>query len=201
MTIKTNREYRDFSNAEFRANEENGGYMVTGFATTYDDPYVLFEEDGIQYKEQIAKGALDEADLSDVIFLYNHEGMVYARNNKTETLKLYPDEEAGFKVEADLGLLESGRELAEAIRTGLVDKMSWAFTVSEDSYDRETHTRTITKINKVYDVSAVSIPANPDTSISARAFFDGEIEKEKAERLEAERKETQKRKIKLMLEL
>lgn len=201
MAIKMNREYRDFASAEFRADEENGGYVVTGFATTYDDPYVLFEEDGVQYKEQIARGALDEADLSDVIFLYNHEGMVYARNNKTETLKLDPEDEGGFKVDADLRLLEGGRELAEAIKTGLVDKMSWAFTVAEDSYDRETHTRTINRVKKVYDVSAVSIPANPDTTISARAFFDGEIEKEKAERLEAERKETLKRMIEIKAKL
>lgn len=201
MAIKTNREYRDFASAEFRADEENGGYVVTGFATTYDDPYVLFEEDGVQYKEQIARGALDDADLSDVIFLYNHEGMVYARNNKTETLKLDPADEGGFKVDADLRLLEGGRELAEAIKTGLVDKMSWAFTVAEDSYDRETHTRTINRVKKVYDVSAVSIPANPDTTISARTYFDGEIEKEKAERLEAERKETLKRMIEIKAKL
>ncbi|MFQ9555815.1 MAG: HK97 family phage prohead protease [Oscillospiraceae bacterium] len=59
----------------------------------------------------------------------------------------------------------------EEIKNGLVTKMSWAFRVSEDSYDRDTRTRTILKIAKVYDVSAVSIPANADTDISARSLF------------------------------
>lgn len=183
MSVKPNREYRDFFSAEFEPLEESG-FLVRGYATTFNDPYVLFEDDGIQYKEMIAPTALDDADFSDVIFLYNHQGMVYARNKKTDTLRLVPDE-TGLAVEADLRLLADfgGGELYAAIKAELVDKMSWAFTVRRDHYDAQTHTRIIDSIAKVYDVSAVSIPADPNTDITARAFFDGAIEKEKAERL------------------
>ena len=187
MSVKANREYRDFYTAEFEPLEESG-FLVRGYATTFNDPYVLFEDDGIQYKEMIAPTALDDADFSDVIFLYNHQGMVYARNKKTDTLRLVPDE-TGLAVEADLRLLADfgGGELYAAIKAELVDKMSWAFTVRRDHYDQETHTRVIDSIAKVYDVSAVSIPADPNTDITARAFFDGEIEKARAERLARER--------------
>ena len=91
-----------------------------------------------------------------------------------------------------------GLHMFEEIKNGLVTKMSWAFRVSEDSYDRDTRTRTILKIAKVYDVSAVSIPANADTDISARSYFDGVIEREQQERLERRKKLL---KIKLMTEV
>lgn len=184
---KTKREYRDFYSAEFEPLEESG-FLVRGYATTFNDPYTLFVEDGVEYKEMIAAGALDDADFSDVIFLYNHTGMVYARNKKTGTLRLSPDE-TGLAVEADLRLLSDfgGGELYAAIKAELVDKMSWAFTVRRDHYDAQTHTRVIDSIAKVYDVSAVSIPADPNTDIAARAFFDGAIEVERAERLARER--------------
>lgn len=187
MSVKANREYRDFYSAEFEPLEESG-FLVRGYATTFNDPYVLFEDDGIQYKEMIAPTALEDADFSDVIFLYNHQGMVYARNKKTDTLRLVPDE-TGLAVEADLRLLADfgGGELYAAIKAELVDKMSWAFTVRRDHYDAQTHTRIIDSIAKVYDVSAVSIPADPNTDIAARAFFDGAIEVERAERLARER--------------
>ena len=184
---KTKREYRDFYSAEFEPLEESG-FLVRGYATTFNDPYTLFVEDGVEYKEMIAAGALDDADFSDVIFLYNHTGMVYARNKKTGTLRLSQDE-TGLAVEADLRLLSDfgGGELYAAIKAELVDKMSWAFTVRRDHYDAQTHTRIIDSIAKVYDVSAVSIPADPNTDIAARAFFDGAIEVERAERLARER--------------
>ena len=87
------------------------------------------------------------------------------------------------------------------IAAGLVTKMSWAFTVQEDSYDRDTHTRRILKIRKVYDVSAVSFPANPSTDISARSWLDGVIEAEKAERLAAQAAERRKQRLRVYLEV
>jgi phage head maturation protease len=83
----------------------------------------------------------------------------------------------------------------EEIETGMYDQMSFAFVVKEDSYDRETHTRTIRQIAKMYDVSAVSFPANPGTDIgvATRSYFDGVIEAERAERLEREAKLTEAR--------
>ena len=186
--ISNNREYRNLSiqrkNEEERAEND---YKVRGYASTFE-PYVLFSADGVDYSEKIDRNAFEEADLSDVIFLFNHEGMVHARL-KNGTLNIGTDDH-GLFAEADLSSTQQSRELYEAIDTGLVDQMSFAFTVKEDAYDRETHTRTILKIGKVYDVSAVSIPANPGTDIatvSARDYFNGVIEMEKAERLEREK--------------
>ncbi len=91
----------------------------------------------------------------------------------------------------------------EAIKAGMVTTMSWAFTIADggDSYDEDTHTRTITRVKKVYDVSAVSLPANPNTDISARAFFDGVIEKEQERRRERERVEELRTAIAARLEV
>lgn len=180
MAIKSEREYRMvvLPEIQFRAAEdEEHPFRVEGYATTYDDPYTLYEYDGIQYKEEIDRDALAGADMSDVIFLYNHEGMVYARQSNG-TLVLASDEK-GLHVQADLGSTEDSRRMFEAIKAGLVTQMSWAFTINADAYDERTHTRTITSVKKVYDVSAVSIPANPNTDISARGFWDGVIQEEK----------------------
>lgn len=190
MAIKSDREYRTLQlpDMQFRAAEQEGeepSYIVEGYATTYDDPYTIFSFDGVDYKESISRDALAGADMSDVIFLYNHEGMVYARQSNG-TLQLSSDEK-GLHVRADLGSTEASREMFESIKAGLVTQMSWAFTITEDSYNEETHTRKILKVKKVYDVSAVSIPANPSTDISARSYFEGVIEEER--RRERERAE------------
>lgn len=130
--------------------------------------------------------------MSDVVFLYNHEGQVMARN-RTGTLQLDTDEH-GLHVVADLSKSERARQMYEEIRNGLVDQMSFAFTVAEDEYDKKTRTRTIHRMRKLYDVSAVSMPANPGTDIKTQraAWIDGAIEQERAERLKAlEREETE----------
>ena len=182
MAIKSDREYR--MGIEFRAveqtEEEAPNYIVEGYATTFNDPYVLYEYQGEKYSEQIDRDALQEADMSDVIMLYNHEGMVFARMSNG-TLEVSPNER-GLYVRADLSKTQASREMYENIKAGLVTQMSWAFTVDEDSYDENTRTRSIMKIRKVYDVSAVSIPANPNTDISARAYWDGVIAEEKRRR-------------------
>ena len=169
-------------------------YYVEGFATTFNKPYLLFEVDGIKYYEEIDRHALDEADLSDVIMQYDHQGKVLARISNG-TLGLEPNEK-GLFIYADLSKSQAAKELYEEIKNGLITKMSWAFTVAEDEYDRETRTRTIKRIKKVYDVSAVSIPANNDTEISARSWLDGAIEAEKREALERK-----KRIIKLLIDM
>lgn len=189
MAIKTDREYRlvQLPEMQFRALEDEA-YIVEGYATTFDDPYVLFEYDGNKYMEQIDRGALLSADMSDVIFLYNHEGMVYARQSNG-TLQLSINEK-GLHVRADLSSTEASRAMYDSIKAGLVTQMSWAFTVEEESYNEKTRTRTILKVRKVYDVSAVSIPANPNTDISARSYWDGVIEEERRrERARAEKVE------------
>lgn len=182
------REYRAMNPlvVQQRAQDDEQTYHAEGYATTFDAPYLLYEYDGVKYFEQISRNALDGADLSDVVFRLDHAGRVFART-RNNTLSLAPDGH-GLKTVIDLSTTEAARQMHEEIRTGLIDKMSWAFTVAEDSYNSETRTRTILKIKKVYDVSAVTFPANADTDISARSFIDGVIAKEAAERLQKRKK-------------
>ena len=154
-------------------------YYVEGYASTFKDPYTLFECSGVEYKEIVSPDAFSETDMSDVILQYNHEGKVLARMSNG-TLIVEPDEH-GLFVAADLSGCQASRELYEEIQSGLVTRMSWGFTISASEYDRDTHTETLTKIKKIYDVSAVSIPADPNTEISARNLLDGEIERARAE--------------------
>lgn len=172
------------------------GFTWEAYATTFDKPYLLYEWDGNKYYERIDRNALAGADMSDVIMQYNHEGKVLARLSNG-TLGVEANDNGLFTF-ADLSKSRAAQDMFEEIKNGLVTKMSWAFRVSEDSYDRDTRTRTILKIAKVYDVSAVSIPANADTDISARSYFDGVIEREQQERLERRKKLL---KIKLMTEV
>ena len=185
MPVKKEREYRALAaplSAVAAAKRIDTEYYVEGYATTFDKPYLLYEfEDGTKYYERIDAHALDGADMSDVIMQYDHEGRVFARQSN-KTLILVPDHK-GLLVAADLGKTDLARGLYQDIDAGMITKMSWAFTVLEDSYDRATHTRTILKIKKVYDVSAVSIPANGDTEISARNFARRSYEAEKQELL------------------
>ena len=146
-------------------------YYVEGYATTFDAPYLLWEWDGVKYYEVVARGALEGADMSDVIMQYNHDGPVYARISNN-TLLLRPDD-IGLFTAGDLSKSTRAKQLYEEINSGLITKMSWSFKVAEDSYNRDTHTRTILKIKKIYDVSAVSIPANDGTVISARDYVHG----------------------------
>lgn len=180
-------------------NRLNSDYYVEGYATTFDDPYVLYDDGETKIYEKIDRHALDGADMSDVIMQFDHAGKVFARQ-RNNTLIVEPDEH-GLFIAADLSKSMSAKQMYEEIDSGLIDRMSWAFTVADDEYDRDTRTRTILKIKKVYDVSAVSIPANPSTDISARSYFDGVIEAEKAERLAALAAERKKKIIKILLEV
>ncbi len=155
---------------------------------------MLYEIDGIKYYEKIDRNALEGADISDVIMQYDHQGKVLARLSNS-TLGLEVDDK-GLFIYADLSKSQEARELYEEIKNGLVTKMSWAFTVADEEYDKETRTRIIKRIKKVYDVSAVSIPANDGTIISARSFINGVIEKEQQELLER-----RKKKIKLLIDM
>lgn len=193
MPICKEREYRTM--AVTLPNEEE--YIVEGYATTFDDPYVLFSDGDRDFSEVVDRHALDGTDTSDVIFQYDHSGMVYART-KNDTLQLSTDEH-GLKIRADLGSTEASRQMYEAISAGLVDQMSFAFVVDGEDYDKNTRTRTIKHIKKLYDVSAVSIPANPGTEISARSAFEGYIEAERLEELEAEKRREQIERIKNLL--
>lgn len=185
MPVVKEREYRALEAPLVAANTNkriDTDFYVEGYATTFNQPYVLWElEDGTKFYEVIDRHALDNADMSDVIMQYDHEGRVFARQSN-KSLIIEPDDH-GLFIAADLGRTELARGLHEDISAGMINKMSWAFVVAEDSYDRETHTRTILRVKKVYDVSAVSIPANDDTNIAARNFARGRYEAEQQEQL------------------
>ena len=139
---------------------------VEGYAVRFDSPTVLFEYSGTEYKEQIDRHAFDGALMEDVIFNYNHGGKVLART-RNDTLWLTVDDNGVF-VRARLDGTEEGRRLYEEIAGGYIDRMSFAFTVREEGYDESEHLWTICKVKRLYDVSAVDIPAYDDTSIAAR---------------------------------
>lgn len=210
------RQYRSFDVSRFeRRTEDSGEKVVEGYATTFNQPYELWRDtwDGNVYvfMEQVDARAFDDCDMTDVIMQYNHEGRVFARTGN-KTLALDPDAH-GLHIRADLGGTEIGRQLFEEIEGGYTDKMSFGFRVSKDKREEteerneETGVRTVTVlrtilgISKLYDVSAVSLPANDATSISARNYCEGVIAEIKEEFLAREKRERQKRKIRLLMEV
>ena len=125
--MKSDREYRDLK-LEIEERSESGepSYIVRGYASTFE-PYVLFEDEGVQYKEQIDPHAFDECDMSDVVFRVDHEGAVYARSS-AGTLKISVDEH-GLMDEADLSKTPNARTLFEDIKAGNYPKQSFSFSV------------------------------------------------------------------------
>lgn len=188
MPIKNDREYRNIG--AFQTSED---YTVDGYASTFDR-YKMMTIDGVDYYERIDRHAFDEADMSDVVFLRDHTGRVLART-KNGSIELNIDDH-GLHQKTNLGLTGASKEMYEDIATGNYSQMSFSFVVAEDRYDKENHERVVLKVSKVFDISAVSFPANPFTEIgvSARDYFTGVSEMEKAERLENERR---KAKLKL----
>lgn len=206
--VSQGRQYRNIKEIRTaeRAEGEEKNFKVRGYATTYNEPYTLYADEDIEIREQVAPSAFENADVTDVIFQYNHEGRVFART-RNKTLQLTSDEH-GLLIEADLGGTETGRQLYEEIEKGYTDRMSFGFTVEEDEVTEQRekgkptiYLRTIKRIGKLYDVSAVSIPANDGTEISARSFIDGLINKDKAERLIEEKRQKAKEALELELEL
>ena len=194
--MKKNREYRTMELRLAPQEGEEKSYLVEGYASTFD-PYVLMTIDGVDYSERIEPTAFDDADLTDVVFRVDHEGAVYARTS-AGTVELWVDEH-GLGQRTNLGKTQRARDLFADIEAGNYPKMSFAFSVAEggDRYDSETHTRIISRVAKVFDVSPVSFPANPSTelSVATRDYFNGVIEAEKAERLEREAEELKRKQL------
>lgn len=201
MPVKSDREYRNFTSfgaIETRAKEDGESEMIVeGYASTFEE-YDLFSFEGTTYRERIEPTAFDEADMSDVVFLRDHEGQVYART-KNGLIDISTDEK-GLFTKTDLSKTSAAREMYEDIKAGNYSQMSFAFTIEKDHFEdpiedgeRTILTRVIDRIKKVYDISAVAFPANPGTDISAstRACFDGEIERIKAERLEVQKRKNE----------
>ena len=184
------REYRLISltgNIETRK-AGDGGMYVEGYATTFNQPYTLYDDSELRIDEQVDPHAFDETDMNDVIMQYDHQGRVFARR-KNGTLEIGIDDH-GLKIRGRLDGTDIGRQLYQEIDGGYTDKMSIGFTVKEDqrvrTMDHDTGKvfvmRTITKIKKLYDVSAVSLPANDATEISARSLSEGVIKEIMEER-------------------
>lgn len=203
--IEKGRQYRAMTMDAGEQTEEKK--MVRGYATTFEEPYVLWEDDDIILYEEVSKNAFDECNMDDVIFQYDHCGRVFARKSNG-TLTVTPDDH-GLLIEADLSGTNIGRDLYEEIKGGYTTKMSFGFMVSEDKLTdpvkgpdgKYVYTRTIEKISRLYDVSAVSLPANDLTEISARGLIDGVIEKTKLEELKADARSKARKKLELKLKM
>ena len=191
--IASGREYRRMEIRVKASKEESQepDYKVEGYASTFDDPYELWHHGDYTVREQVDPHAFDECDMSDVIMQYDHQGRVFARITNS-TLEVNTDDH-GLFMTANLGGTEIGRQLYEEIKGGYTTKMSFGFTVDEDKREVTENIengtvdvlRTITKVGKLYDVSAVSLPANDGTEISARSWCDGVIAELEAERLKS----------------
>lgn len=171
--------------------EEADKYTVEGYATTYNQEYPMGECDMFRLYEKVDRNAFNDCDETDVIMQYDHEGHVYARISNG-TLRL-EDDDHGKKIIAYLGGTEDGRKLYEEIKGGYTTKMSFGFSVSEWEEEQRTGpdgklevVDVVKKIKKLWDVSAVSLPANDSTVISARNRFNAEVEKRMAEVKEEE---------------
>ncbi len=208
MPVTTDREYRRIDVAGLETRDADGQMIVEGYATTFNQPYVLMADDGFELREQIDRDAFSDTDMSDVIMQYDHTGRVFART-RNNTLSVEPDEH-GLKIRARLDGTEIGRQLYEEIRGGYTDRMSFAFTVDPKKDVREKTReadgrvkvlRTIKGIRKLYDVSAVSLPANDATEISARNLGDGLIAEITEERRAEEERQRKIKVIKTLLEV
>lgn len=203
MPILENRQYRTLpfatpANGE-KKNKFDSDCYVEGYATKYD-PYVLFDDGGKIVYEEFVRGCFNNCDMSDVIFQFDHAGKVYARqSNNTLTVEA---DEIGLFVCADLSKTSAARSMYEDIESGLVTKMSWGFFPDYDSLEVVETSDSITirhhNIKKMFDVSAVSIPANNNTEIQARNFADGEISKFMKE---IQKRKNHIKKIKLLMEV
>ena len=203
MPINTkDREYRVINVADLEVREEQDGKkFVEGYATRFGNEYRLYEFEGYEVLESVDRHAFDNADMSDVIMQYDHEGRVFARmSNGTLELNINDD---GLRIRADLGGTEIGRQLYEEIKGGYTTKMSFGFKVkkTERKEERDEETgkvtvhRRIMEIKKLYDVSAVSLPANDATEISARNIGEGVIAEVKEEFLAVEARKRKKDQI------
>lgn len=203
MVTTDTREYRCFELREKQNNEPDDSMILEGRAVVFDSPEVMFEDGETKYYEKVSKDAFRDAQMTDVILNMNHEGQALARTrNNTLTLSLTED---GLNIEADMSKSRASRDAYEAVQNGLLDRMSFAFTVAEDSYDEKTHTRTIEKIDRLFDVSLVNFPAYEATSVSARSYFAAKAEAERraaeAAELEAEASRVREEKRAAMSEI
>ena len=196
IKLKNERQIRAlqmFAPADTKRIDSN--YYVEGYAARYE-PYVLYEDDAGPVYERFEPGCFDNCDMSDVILQLNHQGTVFARQSNGSLI--VEANEVGLFTAADLGRTSGARNLYEEISAGMITKMSWGCILGNYYYDKDTRTIVHLSVKKIFDVSAVSIPANQNTEINARSWADGVIDL--AARSEAELDE-RRRKLRLKIQL
>lgn len=186
--------------------DEEHGHTLTGQPIVYNERTNLG-----WYDEIIADGALTETDLRDVRFLVNHntDMIPLARsrnNNANSTMQMEVIESKGMMIRVDLDTENNAdaRALYSAVERGDISGMSFMFSIDGykwDEVESDHPTRTVTKIGKVYEVSAVTFPAYEATSIQARGLADA-LDSAKASlesaRAEVRKVELEKTKIKML---
>lgn len=203
MPILKDRQYRAMALAtpttEEKKNKFDSDCYVEGYATTYE-PYFLCRDGERDIFEEFLPGCFNGCDMSDVIFQFDHAGRVYARISNN-TLTAEPDN-IGLFICGDLSKSSGARGMYEDINAGLVTKMSWGFMPDLKTLEIVEAGNKVTirhhRILKIYDVSAVSIPANDNTEIQARNFANGAIGDFMKE---IQKRKNHIRKIKLLLEV
>ena len=167
---------------EVRALDNEEEMIIEGYAAVFNQ-----ETDLGWCKEVIDSRAFNECDMKDCCLNYNHGQSKAVARTRNGSLELIVDS-VGLKIRAKLIDTTEGIDLYKSVKAGLLDKMSFAFTVKEDEWDYDTDTRRITNIDKLYDVSIVDIPAYEGTSVFARSKEEYEKEKEQHNKLELEKK-------------
>ena len=176
---------------EFRSlavSEDDKKMVLSGTATPFEKPTVLFEIDGVEYKEVIDRHALDKADFSLCCLKYNHENSVPVLARTRNGSHVTNIDNEGLKYSATLANTTVAKDVYTLVKEGMLNQCSFAFTVKNSEYDRSTHTRRILEIDKVFDISIVDIPAYEDTSVEARSFFEAEAKKDRLESDKLKRK-------------
>ena len=159
---------------EFRAvDNEEGKMIIEGYAITYDQP-ATHEYGKYKFTETIRRGELDFTDMKDVPLRYNHnDTWIIIARTRNGSLQLIKDD-VGLKIRAELIDTQSNKDIYKSIEAGLIDKMSFAFTVADKgdnwTYGENETFREVTAINRLYDVSVVDTPFYDTTSVYARSF-------------------------------
>lgn len=164
-------------------------WIIEGYAAVFER-----ETDLGWCKEILDKQAFSNCDMQDCVLKYNHNDncLILART-RNKSLQLIVDDK-GLKIRAELIDTTNNRDIYKMIKAGLLDKMSFAFTVRRQEWNYDTDTRRILEIDKLFDVSVVDIPAYDDTEVYARNKEEYKAEKEKY-------KNTKNEKQKLLLDL
>lgn len=166
-------ENKELRYMEFRALENSESMVIEGYAIVFDTPQThTFGK--YKFTEVIKRNALDFTNMKDIVLRYNHNDTVCVlARTKNNSLVLEIDE-IGLKIKAELIGTQSNRDIYKSIQAGLIDSMSFAFSVPPkgDTWEygeNETY-RTVTNVEKIFDVSVVDVPFYEDTEVYARKF-------------------------------